>query len=84
MRHDLVQQFVVDWVDCCTGQLIDVQRNCVKHVVCRRDCIVIEFQPRMNCLAVVMQPSVKVGGNNAARLLGFLNAFFVLFEQFQC
>ena len=85
MRHDLVQQCVVDCVvGHCAGQLIHVQGNCVKHVVCRRDCIVFEFQPRMNCLAIVMQPSVKVEGNNAARFLCFLSAFFELFEQFQC
>ena len=30
-----------------------------------------------------MQPSVKVGGHNAARFIRFLDAFFVLFEQFQ-
>ncbi len=83
MCHDFVQQFVVDWIDGRTWQLADVQMNGVKHFVHCSDCIVIEFQPRMNGVMIVMQPSVKVGGNNVSRFLSFLCAFFVLFEQFQ-
>ena len=85
MRHDLVQQFMVNCVvGRCAEQLVHIQGNCAKYLVCRRDCIVVEFQPWMNCLAIVMQPSVKVGGNNAARFFCFLTAFFELFEHFQC
>lgn len=85
MRHYLAQQCVVDlmWGAICSGQLVGIQIDRFKHVVYRRDCIVVEFQPWVNCLAGVMQPRVKVGCHNVAGFLGFLHAFFILFEQFQ-